>query len=810
MNSRALAIEREKKTRETKKDWESNMRPSDLVFRSLAVFATLVVVYYIGRPIYWKAEGWYLEYSEREAILRSGGDLGVVDGGDGERAALLTEGAELEGERIAVVDPDGTSGDGGSAAEIKAERAEAQSKLAEEDKHVQSEEESEGKEDNAVKGDGERGGEVEEAKGAEKDKEVGGESEGEKEKVGEGEEAKGEEEEAGKEVKAAEEEETKGEEPKVVREGESEEGEEKKQKEGKQSDGGEKEGGFARGVRAIIHEGRPLLDLLKRPIWEKPPQDAPTPKKEEFALRREMVEFRASNNVIVVTFANFAFMDFVTNWVRHLTEEGVFNILVGAMDEKILEGLFREGVPVFDMESGMNPDDAGWGSPIFHKMGREKVTLVNVFLSMNFELHICDTDVIWLRNPLPYMARYPEADVLTSSDNLVRTVDDDSLEHWEGAQAAFNIGILHFRPTAVAKRFARAWAELLAGDDKIWDQNGFNDILRKKYGPAIDGPSHLFWAFDGTLKMGVLPVSIFCSGHTYFVQRLYEKVGIAPYATHATFQFAGTEGKRHRFRESKNFYDPPEYYDPPGGIVSFINNIPEDLLRGGEHTLETHFKLINYQLKNFRAALAIALILGRTLVVPDFWCRFDRIWYPHNGILDGTDTPQPFLCPLDHIIELQKLLPGRLDEKEFGPVIPFREYSFLDNPRVPKSVLDSEVKVLLCKDGSSDCPSSPKSPAPHSTIRLPKNSRQNQILELLEPYKDIKIIQFSSMEFSFGGWDNPEMEKKFNWRLRHITGIWCCVNAHPGHIWYDFFASEKPDWKPLPPKSWQEDHPAWD
>lgn len=35
------------------------------------------------------------------------------------------------------------------------------------------------------------------------------------------------------------------------------------------------------------------------------------------------------------------------------------------------------------------------------------------------------------QNPLPYLARYPEADVLTSSDQVVPTVVDDSLEIWQ-------------------------------------------------------------------------------------------------------------------------------------------------------------------------------------------------------------------------------------------------------------------------------------------------------------------------------------------------------------------------------------------
>ncbi len=49
--------------------------------------------------------------------------------------------------------------------------------------------------------------------------------------------------------------------------------------------------------------------------------------------------------------------------------------------------------------------------------------------------------------------------------------------------------------------------------------------------------------------MGILPVALFASGHTYFVQRLHEQMGLDVYAVHATFQYSGTPGKRHRMRE---------------------------------------------------------------------------------------------------------------------------------------------------------------------------------------------------------------------------------------------------------------------
>ncbi len=55
--------------------------------------------------------------------------------------------------------------------------------------------------------------------------------------------------------------------------------------------------------------------------------------------------------------------------------------------------------------------------------------------------------------------------------------------------------------------------------------------------------------YDGSLRMGILPVALFAGGHTFFAQRMAERAGREPYAVHATFQFSGTPGKRHRFRE---------------------------------------------------------------------------------------------------------------------------------------------------------------------------------------------------------------------------------------------------------------------
>lgn len=42
--------------------------------------------------------------------------------------------------------------------------------------------------------------------------------------------------------------------------------------------------------------------------------------------------------------------------------------------------------------------------------------------------------------------------------------------------------------------------------------------------------------------------------------------------------------------------------------------------------------------------------------MPPLWCRIDRLWYGHPGILEGSMTRQPFLCPLDHVFEVFTVL----------------------------------------------------------------------------------------------------------------------------------------------------------
>ena len=90
----------------------------------------------------------------------------------------------------------------------------------------------------------------------------------------------------------------------------------------------------------------------------------------------------ALENIILVTWANDHYFDFVMNWVTNLQKANVTNYMVGAMDDPLLHRLIAENVPTWAMQSGLTVNDFGWGTATFHKMGRSKIDLIHRFVSM--------------------------------------------------------------------------------------------------------------------------------------------------------------------------------------------------------------------------------------------------------------------------------------------------------------------------------------------------------------------------------------------------------------------------------------------
>lgn len=73
---------------------------------------------------------------------------------------------------------------------------------------------------------------------------------------------------------------------------------------------------------------------------------------------------------------------------------GLETCFLGAMDTKLFEALYCNEILVFHMGSHMSIVDVGWGSSTFHKIGREKVILMDSILPFGFKLLMCDIDMV--------------------------------------------------------------------------------------------------------------------------------------------------------------------------------------------------------------------------------------------------------------------------------------------------------------------------------------------------------------------------------------------------------------------------------
>jgi hypothetical protein len=83
-----------------------------------------------------------------------------------------------------------------------------------------------------------------------------------------------------------------------------------------------------------------------------------------------------------------------------------------------------------------------------------------------------------------------------------------------------------FRSTKGSQELTEEWVKRIEKDDKIWDQNAFNDLKGLDGGCQYqpDG-SGLGPGYGGKVKVGVLPVSQFSNGGELYklrIQLLYK------------------------------------------------------------------------------------------------------------------------------------------------------------------------------------------------------------------------------------------------------------------------------------------------
>ncbi len=135
----------------------------------------------------------------------------------------------------------------------------------------------------------------------------------------------------------------------------------------------------------VLNELKPLLELLLK------------------------VSSNPKSKTIIVQVCNYGQVELFANYICNAKSKGLdfSHIFLFATDLKTYELCQAYGIPAYYNEAifGDMPELAarGYGDKIFRKMMMAKVYCVHLVLSLGYNVLFQDVDLVWYRNPLPYL-----------------------------------------------------------------------------------------------------------------------------------------------------------------------------------------------------------------------------------------------------------------------------------------------------------------------------------------------------------------------------------------------------------------------
>lgn len=201
--------------------------------------------------------------------------------------------------------------------------------------------------------------------------------------------------------------------------------------------------------------------------------------------------------------------------------------------------------------------------------------------------------------------------------------------------------------------------------------SGFYFAAQEKHRDVCGDDPMLNIVADGSGCLGILSVVQFANGFMFSTERAHEQHFLRPYTFHATY----SNDKLMSLRQEGMFFDNPDHYWVPNGVLVYDPVLRTDMFHAGMdttdavegfYTPQAHVVFVQHQLQQLRIALAVAKTLGRTLVLPRMACICQCFFFPgKNCNIDGHRVRLPHVCPTDHWLR-----PGRLK-------LPHREPGFL-------------------------------------------------------------------------------------------------------------------------------------
>ncbi|KAG2425121.1 hypothetical protein HYH02_015065 [Chlamydomonas schloesseri] len=448
-----------------------------------------------------------------------------------------------------------------------------------------------------------------------------------------------------------------------------------------------------------------------------------------------------------------------------------------------------------------------WGGHHWTQTTWNKVHIIKAVYEFGVNVIHSDTDVVWFSDPLPFFHERLSGPVhVMMATDAVATgnpVGDTGLEANTNPFTNINTGIYFIKQYRDGLDMFKSWLDWQ--DKNIGhDQDGFNTMARgsgfrhedKHLPPAVlpaDATSNRYFyaAMHNTTGVSFLPASMFGNTYTYVNARLWEKLKHPLYAIHWVWGGSTLESKRQNMRDAMKFHDEPDYYTSPHLVTFDLDLLPTpgdyNNWMMTEEMIRFHVQAANYQLQQAYYAFAIALIANRTLVMPRFQCYCSKNWYQTQQCRINFEkaTTFPFTCALSHVLRVKKLQAGfRLpDNTEYsGHRVLIREYSFLDNPKVPDSLKKSFVEIVPSQmpraaSLAADALVVSVEPAPRGygqrvTVAAPLSDRE--LRQVVGRFKNVRVLHFPQPARTLSGFSTYATGEQYDVEIQKHVAYWCC------------------------------------
>jgi Nucleotide-diphospho-sugar transferase len=188
---------------------------------------------------------------------------------------------------------------------------------------------------------------------------------------------------------------------------------------------------------------------------------------------------RQAHETIVYSVIDSAYVQIALNWVAHLRQLGIQNVLIVSTDADAYEALKRNGVesvlvmPDAQLARDRKSLDTGFASDFSIFVISLKFHIARELLNLGVSALFSDVDAIWLSNPHPVLAAQ-DGDVLFQ----VGSFPEDVRAVW-GFTAC--TGFMLFRNSAATRRLLDEACRSFVGDGGYDDQMTLNRVLCRRY-----------------------------------------------------------------------------------------------------------------------------------------------------------------------------------------------------------------------------------------------------------------------------------------------------------------------------------------